>query len=303
MAWEYADLFDAELPKTARADGQVSMFEASSIRIGEMGYRRRTTLAGPRLEAEIYPVFGREQRETLRAARRRETPEAQQKYNERRAIHQLGLLIDTNFSEESYHLTLTYAGTEPSYERAEKDVRNFLAKVERRRAKRGLEDLKYIYTIGFGAGHRIHIHMIMNGGISTNELSRIWGKGIADGDNLQPNGQGYMGLAEYIFRQNDEIKKTGALQSKKSWRRSRNLIKPKTRRRDAQCSNARVKRLSLDFENEAKQVMERLYPGYTLEDCRVWHSDIVDGVYIRCVLRKWPEGKRQTNLSKGEYRR
>ena len=41
-----------------------------------------------------------------------------------------------------------------------------------------------------------------------------------------------------------------------------------------------------DFENEAKAVMERLYPGYVLQKCQVRYSDIVDGVYIRCVLRR-----------------
>lgn len=299
MAWEYADLFDAELAAAVRPDGQLSMFdksEASSIHVGQMGYRRRTTLAGPRLEAEIYPVFGREQRETLRAARRKETPESQRRYNEQRAIHQLGLLIDTNFTEDDYHLVLTYAGGTPTYERAEKDIRNFLAKVDRRRAKRGLSELKYIYTIGYAPGHRIHAHMIINGGISQDELEKIWGHGIEKGSCLRPDGDGYMGLAKYIFSQNDDLKQSGSLKNRKSWRRSRNLKKPKTRRRDAKCSNARVKRIALDFENEAREVMEKLYPGYTLEDCRVWHSDIVDGVYIRCVLRKWPGGR------KGAYR-
>jgi hypothetical protein len=32
--------------------------------------------------------------------------------------------------------------------------------------------------------------------------------------------------------------------------------------------------------------MERVYPGYTLEHCYVQYSDVVDGVYIRCVMRK-----------------
>ena len=39
--------------------------------------------------------------------------------------------------------------------------------------------------------------------------------------------------------------------------------------------NARVRRIAYDFENEAKTVMEKLYPGYVLQKCQVRYSDIV----------------------------
>ena len=32
--------------------------------------------------------------------------------------------------------------------------------------------------------------------------------------------------------------------------------------------------------------MEKLYPGYQLQECEVRYSDVIDGVYIRCVLRR-----------------
>ena len=50
--------------------------------------------------------------------------------------------------------------------------------------------------------------------------------------------------------------------------------------------NSRVRRIAYDFENEAKDVMEKLYPGYVLQKCTVKYSDLVPGVYIRCVLRR-----------------
>ena len=50
--------------------------------------------------------------------------------------------------------------------------------------------------------------------------------------------------------------------------------------------NSRVRRIAHDFRNEAKEVMEKLYPGYVFQECRVRYSDIVDGVYIRCMLRR-----------------
>ena len=288
MAWEYADLFDAEM-EPADIEGQVSFWqdEASSLHVGQMGYRRRITKAGPRLEAEIYPAFGKEERGRLREAKRNQTPMKQQRLNEQRAKHQLILLIETNFTKNDYHLTLTYGGATPDLARCKKDVKNFFDRVKRKREKRGLGELKYIYAIGHDSGARLHVHVIINGGIEPKELQEIWGKGRTRADALQPNEYGLQGLANYLFRQNAGKKSAGQLPGKKTWIPSQNLKRPKTRRRDCKCSNARVRRIAGDIQNEAKEIMERLYPGYTFVECKVTHSDIVDGVYIRCLMTRW----------------
>ena len=290
MSWEYADLFDAEAePEDAIEQVTFWQDEPSNLHAGQMGYRRRTTKAGPRLEAEIYPVFGREERGQLRTAKKNMTPEKQRRMNERRAKHQLILLIETNFTENDYHLTLTYAGNPPDLDRCKRDVRNFLDRVKRLRIRRGLDELKYIYAIGHDSGARIHVHMIINGGIRREELERIWAKGRTNAVRLQPDERGLQGIANYLFRQNTGKKKGGQLPGKKTWVPSKNLKRPKTRKRDCKCSNARVRRIAGDIQSEAKEVMEQLYPGYTFVECRVRYSDIVDGVYICCVMRKWED--------------
>ena len=218
MAWEYAELFDAEM-EPADIEGQVSFWqdEASSLHVGQMGYRRRITKAGPRLEAEIYPAFGKEERGRLREAKRNQTPMKQQRLNEQRAKHQLILLIETNFSKDDYHLTLTYGGATPDLARCKKDVKNFFDRVKRKREKRGLDELKYIYAIGHDSGARLHVHVIINGGIEPKELQEIWGKGRTRADALQPNEYGLQGLANYLFRQNAGKKLAGQLPGKKTW--------------------------------------------------------------------------------------
>ena len=91
------------------------------------------------------------------------------------------------------------------------------------------------------------------------------------------------GIAVYFTKQKqDRPEKPGV----RKWRGSRNLKQPVRRSRDARMPNSRVKRIARDFRNEAKDVMERLYPGYVLQDCVVRYSDVIDGVYIRCVLRR-----------------
>ncbi len=288
MAWEYADLFDSVLD-SSRDDllGQYWRSFPTNIRIGKMGYRTRTIKAGERLEVDVHPIFGREKERRLREARHNQTPEKQQQQNMKRAKHRLILLLETNFNiDEDYHLTLTYAEPCHTLERCQKDIRNFFARVRRARESRGLPDLKYLYSIGHDAGQRLHVHVILNGGIPREEMEQLWGKGYANGMVLQGYGTGLQGMANYLYRQNERERLAGNRYGQKSWSGSRNLKKPKERVSDTKMSNSRVKTLAFDFRNEAKGIMEKLYPGYTYQECAVYYSDVVDGVYIRCVLRR-----------------
>ena len=285
MGWEFEDLFNNRLT----GDGGF-LEEPSFIPVGKMGYRRRTTVSGPRIDAEVFPVFGRNQRGDLRRAKSQITREAQQRANDERSRMRLIQLIETNFGEKDVAITLSYDGEAPDPGRVDKDVRNFLNRVKRARAKRGLTELKYILAIGGDempaagySGKRPHVHMIMNGGIGRDELEAIWGKGFANADRLQPRGDGLGGIATYFTKQKqDRPEKPGV----RKWRGSRNLKQPVRRSRDARMPNSRVKRIAYDFRNEAKEVMEKLYPGYVFQDCQVRYSDVIDGVYIRCVLRR-----------------
>ena len=290
MAWEYEGLF--EQVYNEQADdllGEYWRALPSSIRVGQMGYRTKTTKAGPRLEAEVYPIFGREERGRLREAKKNMTPIKQQKLNAERRNRHFVLLAEGNFTEADYHLTLTYQAA-PDYERAKKDVRNFLAKVKRLRVKRGLAELKYLGAIeGDEEGKtRLHVHLLISGGIDRAELETLWGKGYANADKLQMGAEGLEAVARYIVKQQ---KGESGARCRKPFA-SRNLKQPKSRTNDTKMSNRKVKTLAKDFENEAKGVMEKAYPGYVFVKGSVYWSDVVDGVYIRCVMRKWEDAKK-----------
>ena len=123
----------------------------------------------------------------------------------------------------------------------------------------------------------------MNGGISRRQIEEMWARGYANVDRLQPNENGLEAVTRYLIKQQKHRRK---------WATSRNLKKPSVRVSNTKVSNARVKRIAQDFENEAKAVMEKLYPGYVFVGAKVFYSDIVSGVYIRTVMRKMPEGGR-----------
>ena len=277
---EYEALFDVENP------GLPTLWatEPMDMKVGRMGYRTKTTKAGPRLEAEIYPIWGREDMAKARAAKHSQTSEAVRRNNDERAKRYLVQLADANFTEKDCHVTMTYNGRPPKFDKARRDVKNLIDRLRRLRKKRGLDDLKYIYTIEDdedGRKHRIHVHMLMSGGISREEIEAIWAHGYANVDRLQPNEHGLEAVVRYLTKQQKR---------RRRWATSRNLKKPNVRISNTKVSNARVRRIAHDFENEAKEVMEKLYPGYVFVGARVMYSDIVSGVYIRTLMRKMPEG-------------
>ena len=286
MSWRYEGLFETELEPEADDLSRYWRPQPSEIPVGRMGYRRSVVLAGDRMECEIYPVFGRNDEQKARAAKQNTTPAKQKRLNDERARRRLILLADANFGEKDIHLTLTYRH-ETTLPACRKDLRNFLLRVKRYREKLGMEPLKYIYTIegkvelsrGFPVS-RIHIHMLMNGGVSRERLEELWEMGYANADRLQPTERGLEEIASYI------IKEARYKDGGRKWSASRNLKKPLRRKTDAKTSNRMVKLIAHDILNEAKEQTEKLYPKYRFVDCKVYYSYQIDGVYIRVLMRR-----------------
>ena len=286
MSWRYEGLFETELEPEVEDLSRYWRAQPCEIPVGRMGYRRRVTLAGERMECEIYPVFGREDEKKAIAAKKNITKAKQQRLNDERARRKLVLLADANFTDRDIHLTLTYKH-ETTLPACRKDIRNFLLRVKRLREKCGMPELKYIYTIegktelskGFPVS-RIHVHMLMSGGISRERLEEMWGMGYANADRLQPSERGLEEIASYIIKEARDRKGC------RKWAASRNLTQPKRRTSDAKASNRTVKLIAHDIRNEAKAQTEKLYSRYRFVDCKVYYSDQLDGVYIRILMRR-----------------
>lgn len=282
IGWEYEALFDVE--GMTELEQQLWQANPCSIKVGSMGYRTKTTRAGKRLEVDVYPVFGYQDRMRARAAKQQITPETMRRVNLSNAKRRIIQLADANFTEEDIHLTLTYENP-PIYSRCQRDVVNFLAAVKRRRAKKGLPELKYIYVIEDdedGIKKRIHVHILMSGGMNREELEELWAKGYANADRLQPDERGLEAVARYLVK---------SQRNRRKWCSSKNLKKPDVRVSDCKLSNAKVKRIARNLPNEAKDIMRRAYPGYEFVECKVKFSDQVDGCYIRALMRKVDKGR------------
>ena len=253
-------------------------------RVGGMHYCTKTEKAGDTLVLTVYPILGRSDRAKAEAARKAMSRERQTRYNRERARRRLALLMDANFGRNDLHVTLTYRGTPPDYEQARKDVRNYLRAVNRMREKARLPEMKYIYVLeeegGDGEKRRIHVHLMMTGGISREALEEKWGRGYANCDRLQPEeGNGLMELARYFTKLEQE-------KHRRAWSASKNLRKPRTTVSRTRMSNARVRRLCQEMPGNAAEVMGKLYPGYKVGAVEPYVSDWIPGVYLRIRLRR-----------------
>lgn len=296
LEWEYAQLFDVESRTPLENWWQE---QPSSIAVGRMGYKTKTIKSGKQMEVEIYPIFGRTQEQKARKEKQKISTEAMARHNLEAARRHLVRLANCNFTEKDLHVTLTYSGQTPTFEQAQKDVRNFLRAIKRRRKKQGLPEAKYIYTIEDGENDeekrihwhmfsikrrrengeekRIHCHMFLSGGISREEIEKLWAKGYANCDRLQPGEEGLAALARYI---------TKSAKNRKKWCCSKNLKKPKVHTSDVKMSNRRVKLIARGLEAEAKEIMRKAWPGWEYTGLTVRYSDRIDGVYIRGKMRK-----------------
>lgn len=253
-------------------------------RVGGMHYCTKTEKAGDTLVLTVYPILGRSDRAKAEAARKAMSRERQTRYNRERARRRLALLMDANFGKNDLHVTLTYRGTPPDYEQARKDVRNYLRAVKRMREKAGLPEMKYIYVIeeegGDGEKRRIHVHLMMTGGISREALEEKWGRGYANCDRLQPEeGNGLMELARYFTKLEQE-------KHRRAWSASKNLRQPRTTVSRTRMSNAKVRRLCQEMPGSAAEIMGKLYPGYKVGAVEPYVSDWIPGVYLRILLRR-----------------
>lgn len=279
--WKDSDwgaLFDVAAPsELEREILGVSM----SDRVGRMTYRTRTIKAGPVTECEIYPVYGRRVEGQIRKARESVSPERVQRANHAAAIRRVIRLANTNFTDKDLHVTLTYGENPPAWEQAQRDVRNFIRRLQRLRAKRGMEKAKYIYAIedegADGAKKRIHVHMLLSGGIGREEIEACWRKGWANADRLQPNEEGLAAIARYI---------TKAQRNRKKWVCSQGLKQPKVTVSETKLSRAKVASLAGELPAVWKEVLRKAYPGQEPVSCETWASDLVPGVFIRAMMHR-----------------
>lgn len=266
---KYIDEVEEKRLETLLRDGRVKcLYRTATTKCTNI--KSKTTL----LEARIYPSY-------LRACdmpktKRRATSKAQRNLNDKNSRRYLIRLANINFGKGDLWCTFGWNDDQlpESEERARKDIKNFIGKINYRRKKRGLENVKYIYVLAFDGYARPHFHILMTGdGMDRDELESLWKK--CDRPNtrrISPDDDFLItGLGEYISRNPHGTKR---------WVSSRNLKKPPEPTKSySKFKKRRVERMAKDHVTLETE-LQKAYPGYKFLDAEVKYNGINAAFYI-----------------------
>ena len=221
----------------------------------------------------------------------------QKNLNDRRAKRYFIQLANSNFGVGDLVVHLTYAPEflPESEEEAAKIVAKYLRRVAYLRKKRGVPPLKYLLVTQIGrkkdGTHRIHHHILMNGGLDRDEVENLWWEtkgtkdrepvmyGWANADRLRPNAKGIASMAGYMVQDSA---------GKKHWTQSQNLEKPWHRapndRKYTRRQLDKIAKLPEDSE-EFVRFWEKQYRGWELVECEKSFNEQT-GWYFYLTMRR-----------------
>lgn len=251
-----------------------------------MPYREKKIYSGKILEVEIYPISLQE-RKQKRKKKEKESAVKQKNLNDKNAKKHLIRLLNTNFTDKDIAVHLTYTDKElPENEKqVKRDISNYLRRIKNYRRKQGLDELKYIAVLEYAEQEnnkkavRVHHHIVMSG-MDRDVVEGLWTKGRANADRLKADENGYEALGRYI---------TKDPKGSKRWTQSRNLKQPVVKVNDFKFSKKKAIDVSRNCED--RQMFEKLYPGYFLNDCKVAINEITAETYLYIKMRSL--GKRK----------
>lgn len=252
-------------------------------------YATKRIKAGTQMDVEIYPEFTRLPSWADKSVDREAQRRAQTDLNRKNSRKQCVRLINENFGPADYWLTLTYYDRclPTDREQAKKDFRNWIARVNRRRKRAGLENAKYVRVIEWSnRGHRVrcHIHVVIDGGLPVEELLALWPLGgRAKPARLQKDEQGLTGLALYITK--PHAKADEDTKFEKNWAASRNLRKPKEYKNHRDFGRRTVEQIAA-CPAEHYRRMEKKCPGYWCEQIEARWNGHNGLFYITAAMRE-----------------
>lgn len=219
-------------------------------------YATKRIVSGNQVELEIYPEFTRKDM-NLDDSIKKKSSKAQKNLNDKNARKRLRRLLNTNFSNDDIWATLTYEDRSlPSdMKSSQKDMSNYIKRLNYQRKKLGLPPAKYIYVTEYSEGKkkiRCHHHLIISGDMSMDLVEKVWKKGRRNNTRrIKKSVDGLNGLAEYISKDP---------KGKKRWCSSKNLEQPKMYKNHRDFSMKKIREM-IKNKNMIRQFVETKYPG------------------------------------------
>lgn len=238
------------------------------------GYRVKEVYYGDRVDIEIYPYWQRKPR--CKAKKLKESRRASKNQNAKDSRKMFVRLVENNFGAGDLHVTLTYEGKNPEETAARRDTQNMIRRWQAARRRKGMRNGKYMYVIEAGE-KRTHIHIILESGLSRDEVESMWKNGYCNADRVRAIDGSIRSLAEYLAKDP---------KGKKRWGASRGLKKPQVKIYDRKVTRKRAREMAADEEGFA-DALKKLYPEYraiTINPPK--YSEYVAGVYLCAEMRR-----------------
>ena len=246
----------------------------------------RVMRSGPRLDFEMYTLAPRQSNKRKTNG---DSPvsKGQIERNLRHSQKRAEQLAYANFIEgHDFFLTATIAdNSELSVDAVKGLLKNYFNRLRRRRMqflKKSEWKLIYIYCICEDPDHRIHVHMLINGGMPPDVFDEAWGHGIVDCKTLERNG-GISRAVKYMIDQNRDLKVQEKFKKySQMWVPSRGLKQPKV-----EYSFPNRRQLKLMNEPYAvKENSEKCYPSYTYKSGEVRICEVNGSRYASITMLK-----------------
>lgn len=186
-----------------------------------MKYIRQTIIAGATAIRSVFSTTGERTKGQKRNVRVNLTPEKVQAVNLRNAIKKLTAILNENFTDGDYHITLTYA-VEPTKEEAKENLRKFKKNMRERTKRKGIL-WKWVAATEY-LNERMHHHMICSR-VDKDMIISCWKHGHVHFTELDTQGE-YSKLAEYICKETEKTFRDEDAVARQRYDRSKNLVEP-----------------------------------------------------------------------------
>lgn len=249
-------------------------------------------------ECNLFEMMDMRQRgKRFRMPKLNESSAKQKKQNKKNALRKFNRKVHTNFTRWDLYMTFTFDRDHMPTDKAgaKKEFHNFIKRVNRRRAKRGLGRVKYMGSLEEktrqDGSKSFHFHFIVSGGLSREEMEDIWGKGLCNASRLRMDDKEMMiRLCQYIMKESAAKEK-----NENAYICSRNLEEPVIKKNDYRISHRKLENLA--HQPDSRDIWEAMYPGYEFLEARVEYSEVTGwNIMVRMKRRD----ARRTSKSKRE---
>lgn len=248
--------------------------------VAKKGYREKIITSGDFVEIEVTPMTvtarGRKMNIEDKVKELLKSNEISDKEKERmrkknarayakRRKKEFTRIAHCNFTPNDYvvHFTYTNENRPGTVEEAEKDARNYIRRLNYKRKKKGLGAIKYMLVTEYGESEKglknIHHHMIINGGLTRDEVEEAWsnrGKRI-----------GYVNVRRLQFSEDNGLQDLCYYMlknpvGKRKWTGSKNLKKPIVKVNYYKWSGRKIQNMvrnGIDNKTEWERLYNNLY--------------------------------------------